>query len=55
MYPWFQGWVEEFYPLLSYMEYKRIAQKQMLQAETGSHTTEIKQVPVKIQMDVNIE
>ncbi len=30
------------------MEYHRVTQKQVLESETGCHSTEVEQVPVKI-------
>lgn len=45
--PRLQLGVEELQPLLSDMEDEWAAQEKVLQAETGRHSPEIKQVPLK--------
>ncbi len=45
MYPWIQAGVKELRPLLPHMKDQRLAEEQVLQTKTSSHTSEIKQVP----------
>lgn len=47
MDPRLQLGVEELQPLFSNMKDERTTQEEVLQTETGSHSPEIKQIPVK--------
>jgi len=46
VYPRSHSRIEKLQPFFSYVEHNRITQKQMLQAETSSNTTKVKQVSV---------
>lgn len=45
--PRLQLWVEELQPLFSNVEDERTTQEKVFQTETGSHSPEIKQIPLK--------
>ena len=47
MDPGLHGRVEELEPIFAHVEHQGVTQEQVLQAETGRHTTEVEQVPGK--------
>ena len=46
MHPGFQGWIKEFYPFVTDVEYERFAQEEMLEAEASGNASVIEQVLV---------
>ena len=44
MNPWLQARIEELQPVSAHVEHKRLAQEEVLQTKTGSHSTKVEEI-----------
>ena len=44
MNPWLQARIEELQPVSAHVEHKRLAQEEVLQTKTGSHSAKVEEI-----------